>query len=84
MFDIKGLRTFAMSAKNLNQAVEFYTKVLGGQITRRVEPTEEQLKAGQVKEVQRPSGQFRSPPVRCVDQTPRSRPASHAQHSMAR
>ena len=33
MFDIKGLRTFAMSAKNLNQAVEFYTQVLGGEIT---------------------------------------------------
>ena len=39
MFDIKGLRTFAMSAKDLNKAVEFYTNVLGGQITRRVEPT---------------------------------------------
>ncbi len=26
MFDIKGLRTFAMSAKNLDQSVEFYTK----------------------------------------------------------
>ena len=58
MFDIKGLRTFAMSAKNLNQAVEFYTKVLGGQITRRVEPTEEQLKAGQVKEVDVRLGNF--------------------------
>jgi len=58
MFDIKGLRTFAMSAKNLNKAVEFYTKVLGGQITRRVEPTEEQLKAGQVKEVDVRLGNF--------------------------
>ena len=58
MFDIKGLRTFAMSAKNLNQAVEFYTQVLGGQITRRVEPTEEQLKAGQVKEVDVRLGNF--------------------------
>lgn len=58
MFDIKGLRTFAMSAKNLNQAVEFYTQVLGGRITRRVEPTEEQLKAGQVKEVDVRLGNF--------------------------
>jgi uncharacterized glyoxalase superfamily protein PhnB len=58
MFDIKGLRTFAMSAKDLNKAVEFYTNVLGGQITRRVEPTEEQLKAGQVKEVDVRLGNF--------------------------
>ena len=58
MFDIKGLRTFAMSAKDLNKAVEFYTHVLGGQITRRVEPTEEQLKAGQVKEVDVRLGNF--------------------------
>jgi uncharacterized glyoxalase superfamily protein PhnB len=58
MFDIKGLRTFAMSAKDLSKAVEFYTNVLGGQITRRVEPTEEQLKAGQVKEVDVRLGNF--------------------------
>ena len=58
MFDIKGLRTFAMSAKDLNKAVEFYTNVLGGQITRRVEPTEDQLKAGQVKEVDVRLGNF--------------------------
>ena len=44
MFDIKGLRTFAMSAKNLTKAVEFYTNVLGGQITRRVEPTRRTVK----------------------------------------
>jgi uncharacterized glyoxalase superfamily protein PhnB len=58
MFDIKGLKTFAMSAKDLNKAVEFYTNVLGGEITRRVEPTEEQLKAGQVKEVDVRLGNF--------------------------
>ena len=58
MFDIKGLRTFAMSAKDLNKAVEFYTNVLGGQITRQVEPTAEQLKAGQVKEVDVRLGNF--------------------------
>jgi uncharacterized glyoxalase superfamily protein PhnB len=58
MFDIKGLKTFAMSAKDLNKAVDFYTNVLGGQITRRVEPTEEQLKSGQVKEVDVRLGNF--------------------------
>ena len=58
MFDIKGIRTFAMSAKDLQKSVEFYTKTLGGQIVRRVEPTEEQLKAGQVKEVDVRLGNF--------------------------
>jgi len=58
MFDIKGLRTFAMSAKDLDKSVEFYTKTLGGQIVRRVEPTEEQLKTGQVKEVDVRLGNF--------------------------
>jgi len=58
MFDIKGIRTFATSAKNLDEAVEFYTKVIGGKIVKRVEPTEEQLKAGQVKEVDIRLGNF--------------------------
>lgn len=58
MFDIKGIRTFATSARNLEQAVEFYTKVIGGKIVRTVEPTEEQLKAGQVKEVDVRLGNF--------------------------
>jgi uncharacterized glyoxalase superfamily protein PhnB len=58
MFDIKGLKTFAMSAKDFNKAVDFYTTVLGGEITRRVEPTEEQLKTGQVKEVDVRLGNF--------------------------
>jgi uncharacterized glyoxalase superfamily protein PhnB len=58
MFDIKGIRTFAMSAKDLDKAVEFYTKVIGGEIVRRVEPAEEQLQAGQVKEVDVRLGNF--------------------------
>ena len=58
MFNIKGLRTFAMSAKDLDKAEIFYTKVLGGQVVRRVTPTEEQLKAGQVKEVDVRLGNF--------------------------
>jgi uncharacterized glyoxalase superfamily protein PhnB len=58
MFDIKGIRTFATSAKDLDRAVEFYTKVIGGQIVKKVEPTEEQLKAGQVKEVDVRLGNF--------------------------
>jgi uncharacterized glyoxalase superfamily protein PhnB len=58
MFDIKSIRTFATSARNLDQAVEFYTKVIGGKIVKKVEPTEEQLKAGQVKEVDVRLGNF--------------------------
>jgi uncharacterized glyoxalase superfamily protein PhnB len=58
MFDIKGIRTFAMSAKDLDKAVEFYTEVIGGQIVRKVEPTEDQLQAGQVKEVDVRLGNF--------------------------
>ena len=58
MFEIKGIRTFAMSAKDLDKSVEFYTKTLGGQIVKKVEPTEEQSKAGQVKEVDVRLGNF--------------------------
>jgi catechol 2,3-dioxygenase-like lactoylglutathione lyase family enzyme len=58
MFDIKGIRTFATSAKDLDKAVAFYTNVIGGEITRRVEPTEDQLNAGQVKEVDVRLGNF--------------------------
>ena len=58
MFNIKGLRTFAMSAKDLDKAEAFYTKTLGGEVVRRVAPTEEQLKAGQVKEVDVRLGNF--------------------------
>src|SRR6187402_1872727 len=58
MFDIKGIRTFATSAKDLDKAVEFYTKVIGGQIVRKVDPNEEQKQAGQVKEVDVRLGNF--------------------------
>jgi catechol 2,3-dioxygenase-like lactoylglutathione lyase family enzyme len=58
MFNIKGLRTFAMSAKDLDKAEAFYTKTLGGEVVRRVTPTEDQLKAGQVKEVDVRLGNF--------------------------
>jgi uncharacterized glyoxalase superfamily protein PhnB len=58
MFEIKGLRTFAMSAKDIDRSVKFYTDVIGGKIVKTVEPTEEQLKAGQVKEVDVRLGNF--------------------------
>jgi catechol 2,3-dioxygenase-like lactoylglutathione lyase family enzyme len=58
MFDIKGLRTFAMSAKDLDKAEEFYTNILGGEIVRRVTPTQEQSAAGQIREVDVRLGNF--------------------------
>ena len=58
MFDIKGIRTFATSAKDLDKAVEFYTKVIGGEVVKKVDPTEEQKQAGQVKEVDVRLGNF--------------------------
>jgi catechol 2,3-dioxygenase-like lactoylglutathione lyase family enzyme len=58
MFDIKGLKTFAMSAKDLAKAEEFYTKVLGGEVVRRVTPNEEQARSGLVKEVDVRLGNF--------------------------
>jgi uncharacterized glyoxalase superfamily protein PhnB len=58
MFDIQGIRTFAMSAKDLDKAVAFYTKTLGGQVVRKVEPTEDQLKEGQVREIDVRLGNF--------------------------
>ncbi len=58
MFAIKGLKTFAMSAKDLDKAEKFYTQTLGAEVVRRVTPNEEQLKAGQVKEVDVKLGNF--------------------------
>ncbi len=58
MFNIKGLKTFAMSAKDLDKAEVFYTKILGGEVVRRVTPTEEQLKSGQVRKVDVRLGNF--------------------------
>ena len=58
MFEIKGLRTFAMSAKDLDKAERFYTTILGGEVVRRVTPTQEQLDAGQIREVDVRLGNF--------------------------
>jgi catechol 2,3-dioxygenase-like lactoylglutathione lyase family enzyme len=58
MFDIKGLRTFAMSASDLEKAERFYTTILGGEVVRRIIPTEEQLGSGQVREVDVRLGNF--------------------------
>jgi catechol-2,3-dioxygenase len=51
MLEVKTLRTFALNAKNLGHAEKFYTQVLRGEVVRRIEPTDEQLKRGRVKEV---------------------------------
>jgi catechol-2,3-dioxygenase len=51
MLEVKSLRTFALNAKDLAQSEKFYTQILGGEVARRIEPNEEQLKRGRVKEV---------------------------------
>jgi predicted enzyme related to lactoylglutathione lyase len=58
MLQVKSLRTFAINAKDLNQAEKFYTQLLGGEVVRRVDPDEEQLKRGRVKEVDVQLGNF--------------------------
>jgi catechol 2,3-dioxygenase-like lactoylglutathione lyase family enzyme len=55
---VKALRTFAINAKDLTQAEEFYTRLLGGAVVRRVEPNEEQQTRGRVKEVDVQLGNF--------------------------
>jgi uncharacterized glyoxalase superfamily protein PhnB len=58
MLQVKAIRTFAVNAKGLAQAEEFYTRVFGAEVVRRVDPTEEQLSRGRVKEVDVQLGNF--------------------------
>jgi len=58
MLQVKALRTFAINAKDLDQAEKFYTELLGGEVVRRVDPNEEQLKRGRAKEVDVQLGNF--------------------------
>jgi catechol 2,3-dioxygenase-like lactoylglutathione lyase family enzyme len=58
MVEAKAIRTFAINAKNLTTAETFYTQVLGASVVRRIEPTEEQLGRGRVKEVDVQLGNF--------------------------
>ncbi len=58
MVEAKAIRTFAINAKNLATAETFYTQVLGASVVRRIEPTEEQLGRGRVKEVDVQLGNF--------------------------
>jgi catechol 2,3-dioxygenase-like lactoylglutathione lyase family enzyme len=55
---VKALRTFAINAKDLAQAENFYTGLLGGEVARRIDPNEEQQKRGRVKEVDVQLGNF--------------------------
>ncbi len=55
---VKTIRTFAVNAKDLTRAEKFYTGLLGGEVVRRIEPNEEQLARGRVKEVDVQVGNF--------------------------
>lgn len=58
MLQVTGIRTLAINAKDLAQAEEFYTRVLGAEVIRRIDPTEEQSSRGRVKEVDVQLGNF--------------------------
>ena len=58
MLQVKALRTFAFNAKDLGQAERFYTQVLGAELIKRIDPTEEEAKRGRVKEVDVKLGNF--------------------------
>lgn len=58
MFEIKGIKTFAMSAKDIGKAEKFYTQVLGCAVVRRIEPTADEIKKGRIKEVDVQVGNF--------------------------
>ena len=47
-----------MSAKDLGKTEQFYTRVLGGTVVKRVEPSEDDLKSGRVREVDVRLGNF--------------------------
>jgi catechol-2,3-dioxygenase len=47
----QAIRTFALNARNLVESERFYTSVLGAEVIRRIDPTEEQLRKGRVQEV---------------------------------
>ncbi len=56
--EVKAIRTFAINAKDLVRGEKFYTQVLGGEVIRKIDPDEEQLKRGRVKEVDIQLGNF--------------------------
>lgn len=58
MLEVQAIRTFAINAKELDRAEKFYTRVLGAEVVRRIDPTEEQLQRGRVKEVDVQVGNF--------------------------
>jgi catechol 2,3-dioxygenase-like lactoylglutathione lyase family enzyme len=58
MLQVNAIRTFAINAKDLAQAEEFYTRILGAEVVRRIDPNEEQRQRGRVKEVDVQLGNF--------------------------
>jgi catechol 2,3-dioxygenase-like lactoylglutathione lyase family enzyme len=58
MLQVKAIRTFAISARDLAKAEKFYTETLGAAVIRRIDPTDEQLRRGRVKEVDVQVGNF--------------------------
>lgn len=58
MLQVKAIRTIAINTKDLAQAEEFYTRVLGAEVIRRIDPNEKDLQRGRVKEIHVQLGNF--------------------------
>lgn len=58
MFPIRGIKTLAMSVKDLSKGEDFYTRVLGAPVVRRIDPTEQEREQGRIREVDLQLGNF--------------------------
>ena len=78
MPQVQAIRTFAVNANNLEKSEIFYTKVLAAKVIRRIDPTEEQLQKGRVKEVDVESRKSAGAYLRCLERPASGSPASYA------
>jgi uncharacterized glyoxalase superfamily protein PhnB len=78
MPQVQAIRTFAINANNLAESETFYTKVLAAKVIRRIDPTEEQLQKGRVKEVDVEVGNMQ---VHIFDALKRSAPGNSASYA---
>ncbi len=83
MFEIKGIRTFAMSAKNIDKAVEFYTKIDRRQDSQNRRADRRATQSRPSERSRRPPRQLRSAYLRRVERPARRRSAPYPEYSMA-
>jgi len=58
MLKVQSLRTFAISGRDITASEKFYTEVLGGTVTRRIEPNPEELAKDKFGEIDFQVGNF--------------------------